>query len=68
MRTLNSPCDDFLARCLTLEFRATGGRRSLTLGRPWNNLLGTNNRIGIIVARLAMKKSMLIRRLVLSCA
>jgi hypothetical protein len=24
---------------LTLEFRATGGRRSLTLGRPWNNLL-----------------------------
>ncbi len=24
---------------LTLEFRATCGRRSLTLGRPWNNLL-----------------------------
>jgi hypothetical protein len=24
---------------LTLEFRATGGRRSLTLGRPWNDLL-----------------------------
>ena len=25
---------------LTLEFRPTGGRRSLTLGRAWNELLG----------------------------